>query len=176
MARVITLALVIGGALSQAPAACHPDDLPMGGGRAGSAQIRAPVDTSPAGIAAWLSKMRSMRTACNNATGLAPPGSPSIFDEPALKWTQTSYIGPQMHPYDRFFYDPALGNGTGGAGYTVDKWLADLNARYGGIDQALIWPTRTSASTIATPGTSSAACRAARRASGPWWRSSTRGA
>ena len=143
MARVIKLALVIGGALSQAPAACHPDDLPMGGGRAGSAQIRAPVDTSPAGIAAWLSKMRSMRTACNNATGLAPPGSPSIFDEPALKWTQTSYIGPQMHPYDRFFYDPALGNGTGGAGYTVDKWLADLNARYGGIDQALIWPTYT---------------------------------
>lgn len=34
-----------------------------------------------------------------------------------------------MHPYDRFFFDPALGNGTGGAGYTVDKWLGDLNKR-----------------------------------------------
>ena len=44
---------------------------------------------------------------------------------------------------DRFFFDPALGNGTGGAGYTVDKWLADLNTRYGGIDKALIWPTYT---------------------------------
>ena len=32
---------------------------------------------------------------------------------------------------------------SGGAGYTVDKWLGDLNKRYGGIDKALIWPTYT---------------------------------
>jgi len=25
----------------------------------------------------------------------------------------------------------------------VDKWLGDLNSRYGGIDKALIWPTYT---------------------------------
>ena len=35
------------------------------------------------------------------------------------------------------------GNGTGGAGYTVDRWLGDLNRRYGGIDAALLWPTYT---------------------------------
>ena len=27
---------------------------------------------------------------------------------PELKWTQTAYISPQMHPYDRYFFDPAL--------------------------------------------------------------------
>lgn len=41
------------------------------------------------------------------------------------------------------FFDPSLGNGTDGAGYTIDKWLGDLNDRYGGIDKALVWPTYT---------------------------------
>ena len=49
---------------------------------------------------------------------------------PQLDWTKTAYMGPQAHPYDRMFYDPALGNGTEGAGYTVDRWLADLAFRY----------------------------------------------
>ncbi len=40
-----------------------------------------------------------------------------------------------MHPYDRYFYDPALGN------YTVDRYLQDLEDRYGGIDALLLWPT-----------------------------------
>ena len=44
-----------------------------------------------------------------------------------------------MHTYDRMFFDPALGNGTNGAGYTVDKWLADLNTRYGKIDRVILW-------------------------------------
>ncbi|KAH8092745.1 protein serine/threonine phosphatase [Aureococcus anophagefferens] len=39
-----------------------------------------------------------------------------------------------MHPYDRGFYP---------AGYTVDAWLDGLEARYGGIDSALVWPTYT---------------------------------
>jgi hypothetical protein len=51
----------------------------------------------------------------------------SAFEVPELKWTQTAYVGPQMHPYDRYFFDPMLGNGTNGTGYTVDRWLADLN-------------------------------------------------
>ena len=54
---------------------------------------------------------------------------------PALAWTQTSYIQPQMHPYDRFFYDPETGS------YTVDRFLDDLEARYGGVDAILMWPT-----------------------------------
>ena len=36
---------------------------------------------------------------------------------------------------DRDFYDPAAGK------YTVDRYLDDLEKRYGGIDSVLIWPT-----------------------------------
>ncbi len=35
---------------------------------------------------------------------------------------------------DRYFYDPVAGK------YTVDKYLDDLEKRYGGIDSVLIWP------------------------------------
>lgn len=54
---------------------------------------------------------------------------------PALKWTHTSFIQPQMMAQDRYFYDPVAGK------YTVDRYLDDLEKRYGGIDAVLIWPT-----------------------------------
>jgi iron(II)-dependent oxidoreductase len=45
---------------------------------------------------------------------------------------QTSYVQPQSHPYDLFFYDPSSGQ------YTVDVFLGDLTERYGGIDSVLV--------------------------------------
>jgi gamma-glutamyl hercynylcysteine S-oxide synthase len=57
------------------------------------------------------------------------------YEEPALKWTQSSFIQPQMMVQDRYFYDPPAGK------YTVDRYLDDLEKRYGGIDAVLIWPT-----------------------------------
>ena len=59
----------------------------------------------------------------------------SRYDLAALKWTQSSFMQPQMMVEDRYFYDPALGK------YTVDRYLDDLGKRYGGIDAVLIWPT-----------------------------------
>jgi iron(II)-dependent oxidoreductase len=59
----------------------------------------------------------------------------SRYDLPALKWTQSSFIQPQMMVEDRFFYDPVANR------YTVDRYLDDLDKRYGGIDAVLIWPT-----------------------------------
>ena len=59
----------------------------------------------------------------------------SRYDNPALKWTQTSFIQPQMMVQDRYFYDPVAHR------YTVDRYLDDLEKRYGGIDSVLIWPT-----------------------------------
>ena len=47
----------------------------------------------------------------------------------------TGYVQPQMHPFDRFFYDRASHS------YTVDRWLDDVQERYGGIDSVLVWPT-----------------------------------
>ena len=52
-----------------------------------------------------------------------------------LEWARTAFIAPQMHPFDRFFYNDTLGN------YTVDRYLESLTAQFGGIDSALLWPT-----------------------------------
>ena len=57
------------------------------------------------------------------------------YDRPEFKWTQSSFIQPQMMVQDRYFYDPVAGK------YTVDRYLDDLEKRYGGIDAVLIWPT-----------------------------------
>lgn len=57
------------------------------------------------------------------------------YDLPALKWAQSSFMQPQMMVQDRYFYDPDAGK------YTVDRYLDDLEKRYGGIDAVLIWPT-----------------------------------
>ncbi len=54
---------------------------------------------------------------------------------PAFAWTQSAFMQPQMMVQDRYFYDPKAGK------YTVDRYLDDLDKRYGGIDAVLIWPT-----------------------------------
>jgi len=51
-----------------------------------------------------------------------------------LLWTQRSFVQPQMMIEDRYFYDPVAGH------YTVDRYLDDLEKRYGGIDAVLFWP------------------------------------
>lgn len=76
--------------------------------------------------------------------------SGSLYDRPELQWTQRAFIQPQMMAHDRYFYDPESGT------YTVDRYLADLDRRYGGIDAVLIWPTPkehqpSSAGTIRNP-------------------------
>jgi formylglycine-generating enzyme required for sulfatase activity len=57
------------------------------------------------------------------------------YDVPELSWTQSSFMQPQMMVQERFFYDPVAGH------YTVERYLQDLQQRYGGIDAVLIWPT-----------------------------------
>jgi formylglycine-generating enzyme required for sulfatase activity len=59
----------------------------------------------------------------------------SRYDNPAFQWTQSSFIQPQMMVQDRYFYDPVAGK------YTVDRYLDDLEKRFGGIDAVLIWAT-----------------------------------
>lgn len=80
---------------------------------------------------AWLNDVRRWRMERRIRIGY----DGSRYDNPALQWTQSSFMQPQMMAHDRYFFDPATGK------YTVDRYLDDLEARYGGIDSVLIWPT-----------------------------------
>lgn len=55
------------------------------------------------------------------------------YRRPELQWAQRNFVNVQMMVEDRFFYDPVAGR------YTVDRYLDDLQQRYGGIDSVLIW-------------------------------------
>ena len=88
---------------------------------------------SPADQPKWLESQMEDRTRMQSRIRF----NGGLFDEPELRWTQSSYIQTQMHPYDRFFYDEITGN------FTVGRFLSDLKARYGGVDALLLWPTYT---------------------------------
>jgi formylglycine-generating enzyme required for sulfatase activity len=90
-----------------------------------------PRTCQPEEFSAWLNDVRHWRAERTIRVGL----DRSEYDRPELKWTQSSFIQPQMMVHDRYFYDPATQR------YTVDKYLADVEARYGGIDSVLIWHT-----------------------------------
>lgn len=55
------------------------------------------------------------------------------YRRPELQWAQRNFVHAQMMVEDRFFYDPVAGE------YTVDRYLDDLEQRYGGLDSVLIW-------------------------------------
>ena len=50
-----------------------------------------------------------------------------------LKWSQQNFVHVQMMVEDRYFYDPVTRQ------YTIDRYLDDLERRYGGVDSVLIW-------------------------------------
>ena len=144
-------------------------------------QLPGPSNASdPAVLAKWRADMQQWREAYRNSTNY----SPAIYNDPQLTWTQTSYMQPQMHPCacpppprrrlsqpaaqhaadalawrascrvadDTTFYDPSTHT------YTVQKWLDDVETRYGGVDSILMWPTceqhRESSSPVHLPRTS----------------------
>ena len=91
--------------------AARPFELPLHGDGHGppaiaddpGEQIPGPANPSDlASVAAWRQAMLEWRARMRAKIGY----NGSIYDVPALKWTQTSYIQPQMHPYDRYFFDP----------------------------------------------------------------------
>jgi formylglycine-generating enzyme required for sulfatase activity len=79
---------------------------------------------------AWLAAMRAWRDAERTKLKF----DDSLYARPELAWAQRTFVQPQMMCEDRYFYDPVARR------YTVDRYLDDLEARYGGIDSVLIWP------------------------------------
>src|SRR5206468_643556 len=86
---------------------------------------------TPAQFTPWLRDMKRWRTEELRRIGY----DGAEYARPELQWTQSSYMQPQMMIEDRYFYDPIAGK------YTVDRYLDDLEKRYGGIDAVLVWPT-----------------------------------
>ncbi|HEX4022818.1 MAG TPA: SUMF1/EgtB/PvdO family nonheme iron enzyme [Acidobacteriaceae bacterium] len=82
-------------------------------------------------LAAWMHDMQHWRMERRIRMGF----DPSQYQRPELQWTASSFIQPQMMVQDRYFYDPVTRK------YTVDRYLNDLEKRYGGIDSVLIWHT-----------------------------------
>src|SRR5579871_4246179 len=80
---------------------------------------------------AWLNDIRHWRR--ERLIRIGYDGS--RYQQPVLTWVGSSFIQPQMMVQERYFYDPIAGK------YTVDRYVDDLEKRYGGIDAVLIWPT-----------------------------------
>jgi hypothetical protein len=78
----------------------------------------------------WLATLKNWRDAQKSAMKF----DGSIYSRPELLWAQRDYVQPQMMVEERYFYDPVNRK------CTVDRYLDDLVARYGGIDSVLIWP------------------------------------
>jgi gamma-glutamyl hercynylcysteine S-oxide synthase len=92
----------------------------------------AAVSQCPPGIReSWLRDIRHWR----DERRIRTTQDPSRYELPELRWTQSSFIQPQMMVHDRYFYDPVAGR------YTVDRYLDELEKRYGGIDAVLVWAT-----------------------------------
>jgi formylglycine-generating enzyme required for sulfatase activity len=86
----------------------------------------------------WLNDVTHWRTERRIRVGLDGPrfdGVPDFYKIPELQWTRSAFIQPQMMVHDRYFYDPVAQK------YTVDRYLDDLQKRYGGINAVLIWST-----------------------------------
>lgn len=90
-----------------------------------------PIACLPAEAEDYLKDIQHWRNERRIRAGL----DDALYNLPALQWTQSSFIQPQMMVHDRYFYDSQTQQ------YTVDRYLNDLNTRYGGIDSVLIWHT-----------------------------------
>lgn len=123
--RLVLMSVTLGAAL-QAASPAHAQDPNV---KVSGSLIDGPAD--PADFTKWIADMRRWRH-----EQLVRMGYDGVeYGRPELKWTQSSYMQPQMMIEDRYFYDPVTGR------YTVDRYLDDLEKRYGGIDAVLVWPT-----------------------------------
>ncbi len=80
-------------------------------------------------VPAWLRDLREWRHEHRIRMGY----NDAQYRHPETAWSQRNFVHTQMMVEDRYFYDPVAGK------YTVDKYLDDLEMRYGGIDSVLIW-------------------------------------
>lgn len=57
----------------------------------------------------------------------------AVYRRPELQWAQRNFVHALAMVEDRYLYDPTMRR------YTVDRYLDDLESRFGGIDSVLLW-------------------------------------
>ncbi len=123
--RLCCLALAVGAALPLP--AQDTQFVPAYNPKRDAAQIPGPL--SPADFPAWIADLRLWR-----AEQRVRVGYPwSDYDNPDLAWLKSAFVQGKAMVEDRYFYDVTNNR------YTVDRFLADLEERYGGADSVIIW-------------------------------------
>jgi formylglycine-generating enzyme required for sulfatase activity len=57
----------------------------------------------------------------------------TLYRRPELQWSQRNFVHALAMVEDRYVYDPETRR------YTVDRYLDDLEQRFGGVDSVLLW-------------------------------------
>jgi formylglycine-generating enzyme required for sulfatase activity len=124
--------------LGLALAACAPPRAEPGSGRGPEvdsltgavalSQVR-PGPSSPGQFSTWIAGERSWRTNTRSSIGYTD----TEYRRPELAWSQKAFTEALVMIEDRYLYDPATRS------WTVSRFLDDLNARYGGVDQVMLW-------------------------------------
>lgn len=83
----------------------------------------------------WYASLVKWREDTLRAIGGTDASVGEVYKVESLRWTQTSYVQPQVHTWDRFLWNETA------QAYSVDRYLDDCRARFGGIDSVLVWPT-----------------------------------
>ena len=91
--RLLSICIIIPSTTYAAVPQCNfPTSLPPG---STAGQLMPPTDPSNNTVVqGWLDELVAWRKACTGALGY----NGSVYDLEALKWTQSSYIQPQIHP------------------------------------------------------------------------------
>lgn len=88
-----------------------------------------PGPEKPEDFSEWLTDVKRWREGRLSRMGY----SDEEYRRPGFLWTQKSFIQTLLMVTDHYFYDPES------AEYTVNRYLDDVEKRYGGIDCVIIW-------------------------------------
>ena len=92
-------------------------------------QIKGPDDTTE--IPAWRAELDHYRTVEKAKLDYRD----IYYNYKEIQWVRNNFVQTQMMAQERSFFDPVKNE------YTVDKYLNEITAKYGGLNSILIWPT-----------------------------------
>uniref|UniRef100_A0A7S2RS12 Sulfatase-modifying factor enzyme-like domain-containing protein n=1 Tax=Mucochytrium quahogii TaxID=96639 RepID=A0A7S2RS12_9STRA len=89
--------------------------------------------SDPGVITAWRSQWGQWKKSALELAKYDKDDKGNGYNIEGLKWTQSSFVQPQLLMHDRLIYDRKKNK------YTVEKYVKTMHKRYGGIDSVLLW-------------------------------------